>query len=71
MPTHIVQFDDLMLEADGHELMERIENMLNHIKLTVPEEILYNQAGEIAVETKWGSVYMHLIMARGTLKAFL
>ena len=67
----IIEFDDLMLESDGHELLENIEHMQEHIKATVPDEILYGQTGEINARTKWGSVYMHLTMARATLRAFL
>lgn len=72
MPTHrIVEFNDLMLEADGHDLLAKIERMQLHIKETVPDEILYGRDGEINPSTKWGSVYMHLTMARSTLRAFL
>lgn len=71
MAFKIIEFDDLVLEADAYDLLERIEKMQENIKIHIPSEVLYTPAGEINMRTKWGSVYLHLTMARSTLRAFL
>lgn len=72
MATHkVIEFDDLMLESDIHELLEELERAQAHIKKTIPRELLFQANGEPNVRTRWGAVYFHISMARGSVKAFM
>lgn len=71
MPTHIIEFDDLMLESDIYSLMEKLDEVSEHIKRTIPDEIIFLPNGEPNVRTRWGAVYFHVRMARSSLRAFM
>ena len=72
MATHkIIEIDDLMLEGDVHKLLDMQDEMLAHIKRTIPDELLFLPNGEPNVRTRWGAVHFHISMARGSVKAFM
>lgn len=72
MPTQTtIEFDDLLLESDIHELMERLQEVEKHIYNAIPNEVLLDSSGEPNIRTRWGAVYFHCRMARATLRAFL
>ena len=71
MASHkIVTFDTLMLESDIHELLGKLNEVRSHIKLTVPDEVIFQANGEPNVRTHWGAIYHHVTMAHVSLKAF-
>lgn len=72
MASHkIVTFDTLMLESDIHALLKKLEEVRDHIKLTVPDEVIFQANGEPNVRTQWGAIYLHTTMAHVSLRAFI
>ncbi len=71
MATHkIIEFDTIMLEGDVYTLIDGMTEALAHIKLIVPDEVLFQANGEPNIRTHWGAIYFHISMARASLKAF-
>ena len=71
MATHkVIEFDTLMLEGEIHSLMDKLTEVQSHIKLAVPDEVLFQGSGEPNIRTHWGAVYFHVTMAKASLKAF-
>lgn len=67
----IIEFDTLMLESDVHALIEKQTEVMEHIKLAVPDEVLFQANGEPNIRSHWGAIYFHASMARATLRAFI
>ena len=72
MASHkVIEFDTVMLESDIYKLIDNLTETIEHIKVTVPDEALYQSNGEPNVRTHWGAIMFHTKMARSSLKAFL
>jgi hypothetical protein len=72
MPTKkIIEFDDLLLEADIYALIKKLEGVSAHIYNNIPNEILLLPNGEPNVRSRWGAIYFHCRAATATLRAFL
>lgn len=69
-PTTI-DYDDLVLESDVHELIADMTRTMKHIEAHVPNEVLFTTSGDPNVRNRWGAVYFHAMMARSSLRAFL
>jgi len=67
----VIEFDTVMLESDIYQLMEELTKAVDHIKVTVPDEALYQTNGEPNIRTHWGAILFHVSMARVSLNAFL
>ena len=67
----IIEFDTIMLEGDIHSLLEKLDEVQSHIKLIIPDEVLFQGNGEPNIRTHWGAVHFHVTMARASLKAFV
>ena len=65
-----IEIEDILLEADTHGLMEKIDELEAHIKRTIPDELIYVH-GNINTGTRWGAILHHITMLRATLRAFV
>lgn len=66
-----LEINEFLLEADVHSLMEHIDSIEQHIKATVPNEVLYQSNGELNTRTRWGAVLYHAQSLRVTIRAFI
>jgi len=66
-----IDFDDLLLEGDVHELIADMSRTMKRIHDAIPNESPPTPNGEPNARTRWGAVYFHAMMARSSLRAFL
>lgn len=66
-----IEFDDLLLESEVHELIDELTEVIDHIYKSIPNEILLTPSGEANVRSRYGAIYFHCMMARASLKALV